>query len=104
MQRYFPILQFANVLCCAKCTHGILIEVFDGNCFEEDTLFVEDSFAINSLNDCFDSCAATTCCEVFHFIDNLYVCRQKLIKNFVSFLPGVLSPQNVDSVVTNQTT
>ena len=83
MQKYFPILQLANEPCCCKCNTGPRLtgpHVWPENllpldCFEEDTLFVEDSFAINSLNDCFEACTATTCCEVFYYIDILYVGR-----------------------------
>ena len=37
-------------------------------CFEKDTLFVEESFAINSIQDCSQACKATTCCKVLQLI------------------------------------
>merc|ERR1711971_166855 len=53
--------QSSSQCCCCVC-------VPDSNptdCFEENTLFVEESFAMNSIQDCFEACTSTTCCEFF---------------------------------------
>jgi len=36
-----------------------------GDCFEENTLFVEESFPIGTIDDCFAACKATLCCDFF---------------------------------------
>merc|ERR1711862_272770 len=44
------------------------------DCFEDDKLFVEDSFALNSVQDCSDACKATSCCEFFTWSTTALTC------------------------------